>query len=350
MSSIPPKIVELAIKFGMIREGYTFEDYLILAVLTRGYETVAMWGVQGSGKSTRMLQIKFWIIRFLYTVEHGYIVLPEGDARKWAHNLIPELVDASHEVELGRDQENEIWETVLGLFIFKPANLVDRLEGLGDDEVIPSLGWDDLLVHYPSSKFKTDIKEYEAVDEVWAAIRTGVSVVIVNLPIINRLAKNIKDNVSFEVFIGRNQFEMVKRIFYLPGMKRLEANLFKVTVEQPSRFNLYAVPEWVWKKYWYEMRLPLTKEAIGTLKGVTDLDSLEGYISVIEAVRLCKENGLSWGVSTVQQNCSRGILIKQKVGGELHVEKERLMDVIEVERIVLTTPEQPLTHTPIYSK
>ena len=346
--ALPPKIVELAIKYGMIREGYTFEYYLILAVLTRGYETVAMWGVQGSGKSTRMLQIKFWIIRFLYTVRHGYITLPEGEPRKWPYKVIPELVDASHKVELDTYQKTEIWEEVLSLFIFKPTHLVERLEGLEEDEVLPSLGWDDVLIHYPSSKFKTDIKQYEAVDEVWAAIRTGVSVVIVNLPIINRLAKNIKDNVSFEVFISRNQFEMIKRIFYLPGMKGLDANLFKVTVEEPSRFDLYAVPEWVWKRYWYEMRLPLTREAISTLKGVTDMESLEGYVSIIEAVKVCKENGVNWGASTIQQNCSRGVLIGQKIGGELRVERERLMAIIGVEILIPVKVEQPPTHnTPI---
>ncbi len=127
-----------------------------------------------------------------------------------------------------------------------------------------------------SFKFKTGIKEYEAIDEVWAVIRTGVSVVVVNLPIINRLAKNIKDNTSLEVFIGRNQLEMIKRVFYIPGTKHLDANLFKVTVERPSRFDLYAVLEWVWNKYWYEMRLPLTRQAISILKGVTNMEDLEG--------------------------------------------------------------------------
>jgi len=106
--SPPPKIIELAERYGMLREGYTFEDYLILAVLSKGYETIAMWGVQGSGKSTRMLQILFWIIRFLFTVNNGYIELPKEEPRKWPHHIIPRLVDESHQVELRDDEEVEV--------------------------------------------------------------------------------------------------------------------------------------------------------------------------------------------------------------------------------------------------
>ena len=58
-----PKHVEWAKHYGHIHEGWTLEDYLIEAVRNQGYETVLIHGVQGSGKSNRLLQTGFWIFK-----------------------------------------------------------------------------------------------------------------------------------------------------------------------------------------------------------------------------------------------------------------------------------------------
>lgn len=286
----PPKHIEKAIEYAHLKLGNTLEDYIIEAVEKNGYETIVIWGVQGSGKSNRALQIAFWIYRHLSKTDE------------------------------------EAWLKVLDSIIFKPATLVERLEAVPDDERIPCIVWDDVGVHYPSSKFKTDIKEYEAVDEVWAAIRTKVAVIILTIPLIDRLAKNLKDNVTFEIYLGRNQKEIIKRWFYLPGTRDREANFFKLNVEWPGLFDIYFVPKWVWDEYW-SMRLRLTGEAVGMLRRVTDMDE-EGYTPILDAVEVLKISP-----NTLQQMVSRGVVRGRKIGGLLHVFEEDIERIKNLEAV-----------------
>lgn len=272
--------IKIAYDYGIIKDGLTFEDYLIEAVDNDGYETISIWGVQGSGKSSRMLQMGFWIFKHLL-----------GDERL-------------------------AWEAVLDHVIFKPADFITRLEAVPRGERIPVILWDDLQAHYTSSTFKTDIAQYQAIDATWAVIRTKLAVVITTIPLIDRMAKNIKDNVTFEVYIGRNQKEMIKRVYHLPGIKRMETNLFKVIVERPAIFDLYEVPKWVWDRYW-DMRLELTDEAISGLKNVTDMGDVDNYYHVREAARLLRKS-----TNTVQQMASRGVIEGRKIKGVLHILKE----------------------------
>jgi hypothetical protein len=271
--------IQLAIKFGIIVQGNTLEEYIREAVAKSGYETVCIWGVQGSGKSNRAMQIAYWIYKD--------------------------------------------WGRVLENIIFKPSELVERLEAVPDNERIPCLIWDDVGVHYPSSKFKTDIKEYEAVDEMWAAIRTKVSVIILTIPLINRLAKNLKDNITFEVFLGRNQYEIIKRVYHLPGTDQIYSNFFKVNVEWPGEFNLFFVPLGIWKRYW-SMRLKLTNEAIENLKGVTDMEVSEDYLPVKDAALLAGVNP-----NTLQQSISRGVYRGRKFNDLLYIRIEDLNQYLE---------------------
>lgn len=324
-TQVPPDIIKLAYKFGMLREGYSLEDYLILAILIHGYETIILWGVQGSGKSSFLLQILFWIYRFVYVCEKGYIDPEEYRISKRDFNA-PAITDEIYKLELSEEQENEIWIRVLDAIIFKPAELVERLEPTVDGEkMIPGLGWDDILVHYPASKFKTDIKEYEAVDEVWAAIRTGVSVMATTLPVIDRLAKNIKDNATVEIFIGRNQLVQIRRIFRLPKTDDIGSNLFKPRMEKPRIFDMYFAPQWVWDRYWMEMRIPLTRQAVETLRGVTDMDDMEGYIPVKEAAKHSKLNP-----NSIQQMISRSVYRGRKAGGLLHINIDDFNEYLEI--------------------
>jgi hypothetical protein len=151
------------------------------------------------------------------------------------------------------------------------------------------------------------------VDSTWAAIRTKVHVVITTIPLIDRLAKNIKDNVTFEVFLGKNQVELINRVFHLPGTRSLESNFFKAVIEKPKIFDLYMVPKWVWEEYW-DMRLRLTKEALQTLRGVTEMDNRDDYYPVKDAAHL-----LDVSPNTVQQAISRGVYRGKKFEGLLHI-------------------------------
>lgn len=276
MTQIPPHI-RTALEYGIVKLGHTLEDYLLEAVTENGYETVCIWGVQGSGKSCRALQMAYWIY--------------------------------------------QDWEEVLKHVIFKPSELVERLDGVPDGERIPCLIFDDIGVHYPSSTFKTDIMIYQAMDSTWAAIRTKLAVIIVTIPVINRLAKNVKDNVTFEVFLGRNQKEIMKRVFFLPGTDRPEANYFKVTVEWPEPFDLYKVPLPIWNRYW-EMRLKLTNEAIENLRGVAEPEDADEYVTVWDVAK-----DVSISANTLQQMGSRGLIPTKRIGRRLFIPKSFLPEL-----------------------
>lgn len=325
-----PKPIKLAIFFGIVKEAFTCEDYLIEASITEsGYETVSLWALQGAGKSTRMLQMMYWIIRFLFIVNNKRVDLEKYgctivdnkiDYGKNDNNLLS-LIEATHEYWTDPEEEKEIWLKVLDLVVFKPSTFVETLEELEDDEVLPVLGWDDVGVHYPATKFKTDIKQYEAIDSTWAAIRTKVHVILTTIPLIDRLAKNLRDNVTLEVFLGKNQMEIINRCYHLPGIKRMESNFFKVTIEKPAPFDLFMVPQWVWDIYW-KKRLKLTKEALQNLRKATNMESIEGYITVIDAAEIAFTERVKYSASTIQQDISRGIIEGQKINGILCVSED----------------------------
>ena len=293
---IPPKVIQLAIKFGIIKIGYNLEDYLREAVETGGYETANIWGIQGSGKSTRMLQMGYWIY---------------GD-----------------------------WDVVLKSLVFKPADFVERLKAIPKGNRTPCLLWDDIGVHYTSSTFRTDIKQYEAIDSAWAAIRTKVNVIIMSIPLIDRLAKNIKDNITLEIFIGRNQMEVINRIFHLPGIQTIESNFFKATLERPAIFDLYEVPKDVWDQYW-DLRLDITEGALDRLGETTEISDPTGYIPIIEAAKFAMEKGIRYGTSSIQQDISRGVARGRKIANRLYVDERDFYDILEVKGF---KPEI-LTHT-----
>jgi len=294
--------LDLGLQYGLLIDGWGLEDYLLDAAFREeGYETVAIQAVQGSGKSSRGLQMVGWI--------------KEQELRN----------------TLGREPtERELWDSVLDAIIFKPSDFVSRLESVPDNNPLSVLMWDDIGVHYTSSTYKTDIEQYAAIDATWAAIRTKVHVVILTIPNITRLAKNLKDNLTFEVFLGKNQLEQVRRIFRLPGTKYIDSNTFKPIIGKPFKFDLFKVPLWAWKKY-YKMRLKLANEALAVLKGVTDMEELENYVPIIEARKIVREYNVNWSMSTLQQHCSRGVLRGRKLNGVLHIDKEYLIEVLKAE-------------------
>jgi hypothetical protein len=261
-------------------------------------------------------------------VEIDQDYLPPGVPFLYDRDKIAYFTEICHEVinynRLSRHEEDIIWQNVLDAIVFRPNVLVDVLEAVPEGEVLPGLGWDDVLVHYPSSMFKTDIKQYEAIDSTWAAIRTKADCIMDTLPNIERLAKNLKDNTTFEVYLGRNQMEMIKRLFLMPALDRIGSNLFKITIERPGVFDLFKIPSWVWEKYWVH-RIKLANEAIARLGTTVETENLENYIPVLDVAE-------SIGISpnTIQQMQSRGVIEGRKVNGVLMIAEEyvpRLMKI-----------------------
>ena len=196
---VPPKVIELGLKFGLIKLGWTLQDYIHHAIESMGYETILIWGVQGSGKSNFMLQTGYWVY---------------------------------HD-----------WDLVLKNIVFKPEEFVRKLKRIPIGKRVPWIGWDDVGVHYASVSWRTNIQQYEAVDACWAAIRTKCNVITLTIPLIDRLARNLKDNITIEVFIGRNQNVLIERYIRLPSVKRglLESTFYKVQVEPVHKIDLLSL-------------------------------------------------------------------------------------------------------------
>ncbi len=273
------QIVQTAISFGLVIPGWTLEDYIRDAAKEGKYATISVWGEQGAGKSNRLLQ-------------HGYWVYQD-------------------------------WDKVLGNLVFKPLELKAKLKSIPMGTRFPWIGWDDVGVHYTNMSFKTKIDEYEAIDAVWTSLRVKCSVVTLTIPNITRLAKNLKDNVSHEVFLGRNQMEQVQRIVRLQSFNRMEAEVFKVLIEGPRPFTLYDVPLDVFNEY-NERRLELTEEALDLMDDATGPESTEGYVRIWDVAK-----DLRVSANSLQQMGSRGVIPTTKIGKGLYVHEDFVQDLID---------------------
>ena len=283
---VPLDFIEMAMVDGHIISTWTFEDYIIYAAMFGKYEMVAIWGIQGNGKSNLMLQILHWIY--------------------------------------------QTWDTVLDHIEFKPRGLVDRFKKINMGMRIPGLGYDDVTVHNPNSKFKTDIQTYEAMDQLFAAIRTKLSVMICTVPVIDRLPKNMKDNVTFEITVGRNQNLRINRIFRMPGIGTLESNLFKVQIEPQRKLNIYDVPLEPFEKY-EARRFTLADEAINMLDEASQHENIPlGYCDIFEAGESCGYNP-----AYVGQLYSRSYVDGVKIGRKIYV------NLSQVQRIKGKKKPQP---------
>jgi hypothetical protein len=148
-------------------------------------------------------------------------------------------------------------------------------------------------------------------------------VVSLSIPNISRLARNLKDNVSHEVYLGKNQMEQVQRIIRLQSFTQMEAEIFKVLIEGPRPFTLYDVPFDVFKEYW-ERRLELTEEALDLMDDATGPESVEGYTSVWEAAKQIRISA-----NSLQQMGSRGVIETVRIGKLLYVPDDLLPELIE---------------------
>jgi hypothetical protein len=280
------KLRDLAIQFGFVHPGWTVRDYILDAVKKGRYCLVHIWGEQGSMKSNRTLQQGSWV--------YG---------------------------ELVRDEWHPFWDKVLDHIIFRPGReergLLWFVKQIPYGKREAWVGWDDLGVHYPSTIYKTDIEKYQAIDSAFAAIRTKISTMTTNNPLIDRVAKNIKDNITIEEFIGPNQTYVSERLCRIVGVEQTNSRFFKILIESGVH-DWKLVPSDVWKEYW-DIRLRLADEAINVLDQAYAEGGGENMITVRDAV---KTYGLT--LKKILTYVSRGVIQITKRGGESYM---RLEDV-----------------------
>lgn len=323
-----PRHIELGIEYGHIVEGWCFKDYVMDAAVRKdGYETIIVDGTQRVGKSNMSLQIGSWAKQAILAYKANNCTRGQYDQAK-ANGMTPIDFIESQTIQ---PTEQEIWTATIADLVFKPSDFVNTLEQVPDDDPKDSLLWDDINAHYTNTAFKINPEEYSAIDSTFTVVGTKCRVIICNIPNVSRLARNIKDNATFEVYIGKNRKRMMKRCFRLPGLKTMDMNLFKIDVELPSAFDIYRIPKWAWELY-EAKRLELANEALNILKAATNMEDLEGFVPILDAVRIAKEQGMKWGIASIQQWVSRGVLKGQKINNELCVSEESLMKAIEAEQ------------------
>ena len=291
-----PRHITVGVDYGLIIEGQDLEDYLTKAAFDpSGFECVCAHGQQGAGKSNFMLQ------------------------------QTAAIKTASLWKELKRQPtEREIWEAALEAIVFTPTDFINKLEEVKEsDERLDVVLWDDIQLEYTSSTFKTNIDQYAAIDSMMAVIRTKCAVTLITIPNITRLPKNVKDNITFEAFVGKNRKVQIRRIFRLPGQKRIDSNLFKPIIEEPFMFNLYDIPPWAWKRY-EKMRQEIANRALANLKKATDLEDDTDYTPIWD---ICKQ--LTVNANNLQQMGSRGVIPTRKVNGVLCVPKSFIPELVE---------------------
>lgn len=323
-----PRHIQLGIEYGHIIPGWCFKDYVMDAAVRKdGYETVIVDGTQRVGKSNLSLQVTSWAKKAMLAFNLNNCTREQYDKAK-RQGYTPIEFFESLPIQ---PTEQMVWEATIRDIVFKPSDFVSTLEEVPDDDPKDSLLWDDINAHYTNTSFKVDPTQYSAIDSTFTVVGTKCRVIICNIPNVSRLAKNIKDNATFEIYVGKNRKRMLKRLYRLPGLKTMEMNLFKIDVELPSTFDIYKIPSWAWKLY-EAKRLELANEALNILKATTNMEDLEGYVPIFEAVKIAKSEGMKWGIASIQQWISRGVLVGQKVNNQLCVSRDSLMEAIESEQ------------------
>jgi hypothetical protein len=282
-SGLNSRLLTMALSFGLVRWEWTVKDYIRHAAQNMQYETVHVWGIQGAKKSNLTLQL-------------GYMML-------------------------------EDWDQVLKYLVFRPGKeergFLKLIKSIGEGNRIPWAGWDDLGVHFPSTSWRTDMPKYQAIDAVWAAIRTKISVVTTNNPNIDRVSKNIKDNISIEIWSSPNQTLVTERLCRIPGLKDIDSHFFKVPIEPPHRFDWTAVPSDVWKEYW-ELRLRVSEEAIQKLdEAYADDVDLNEWVPLYDII----DQGIATPSQVIAYS-TRDLITVCKVGGKRYVRKSDVEHIL----------------------
>jgi len=283
------RVLRLAMTFGLVIPEYTMRDYIEYAAESNaGFETIAVWGLQGSKKSCRTMIMSHWVYQDWDTVLEEMVLVPNA----------------------------------AGLPGYEKRGFLQKMKSIEKGECIPLLAWDDLTVGMPSASFKTDIEQYGAIDSAWAAIRTKIKVVVLNCPLIDRIGRNVKDNISMEVFLGRNQVELIERFVRLPGLKHLESNFFKVQVEPLHVFDWRYVPRSVFQEY-FDLRLQIAEFAIQKMgKAFKDEAALQEDMMTPFQIM----NEITIAPSTLNDMLKRNFIPSEKINGKIYIRKNDFED------------------------
>lgn len=150
------KLFQIAEKYGVVKRGFTAIDYLLDAIKNYGWESTAIIGLKGHGKSNLMLQ-------------RGLAIYQDRTALK------------QHTVT-------------------RREQFLDLMEGAIDSKTrIPWMGVDDIATIFPSSLYFTHRKIYSELKSDWETVRTAVNCFDFTCTRKNKVALFILEDITGDI-------------------------------------------------------------------------------------------------------------------------------------------------------
>ncbi len=150
------KLLDFAVKYGVVKLGWTATDYMRYAIENYGWESTGITGLKGSAKSNLLLQRG-------YAIYHDWKMV-------FAHTF-----------------------TTIDYFL---ALLEDAIE---NRKRIPWVGGDDIGTIFPRSLYFTDRKLYSELKSAWETTRTVISNFDWTATRKNKVASFITDDITGDI-------------------------------------------------------------------------------------------------------------------------------------------------------
>lgn len=165
------KLLDTAVKYGVVKRGWSASDYMREAVKNYGWESTAITGPKGSAKSNLLQQRGFSIY--------------------------------------------EDWDQVREHTIVEIPPFLDMLEcAIEKQERIPWLGVDDIATLFPKSLYFTDRKLYSELQSAWETTRTVISNFDFTATRKNKIATFIVSDITGDIITYNRQGEVIAHYDY----------------------------------------------------------------------------------------------------------------------------------------
>jgi hypothetical protein len=165
------RLMDIAVKYGVVRKGWTANDYMRESFANYGWESTAITGPKGSAKSNLLLQ-------------RGYSIY-------------------------------ENWDEVLRHTITTREAFMDLLEkAIEGNERIPWVGVDDIATIFPRSLYFTDRKLYSELKSSWETMRTVMSNFDFTATRKNKVSTFITEDITGDIITYNRKGEIIAHYDY----------------------------------------------------------------------------------------------------------------------------------------
>lgn len=165
------KLMDIAVKYGVVKRGWTASDYMRDAVEQMGWESTAITGPKGTCKSNLLMQ-------------RGFSIYQD-------------------------------WDIVREHTVTESQQFMTLLETAIEEKVrIPWVGVDDIATIYPRSLYFTDRKLYSELKSSWETVRTVMSNFDFTATRKNKVASFITEDITGDIITYNRQGEIIGHYDY----------------------------------------------------------------------------------------------------------------------------------------